>query len=128
MGLDTLRAKTTYVPKDVFITDGTLMDNLKIVNPLLTDEEVIRKCVNAGYDKFVQTLPGQYAFMLTQGGTQLSSGQKQKLETVRAFLADSEIVLLDEATSDLDGIAETEILTMIKRWQKHASSYWPAIK
>ncbi len=114
IGLESLRKKVMLISKDVFILSDTLLYNLKIANPLLTDNEIIDMCNEIGYSTFVETLPEQYETILSENGRDFSSGQKQKLNAVRAYISCADVILLDEVTSDLDGIAEMEIVNLIK--------------
>lgn len=103
-----------YISKDVFILNDTLLNNLKISNTKLTENDIIEACNTIGYNTFVDSLPERYGTVLSEGGRNLSSGQKQKLNVVRAYLSHADIILFDEVTSDLDGISEMEIVSLIK--------------
>lgn len=113
INLKSLRSKVSYISKDIFILNDTLINNLKIANSTLTEDEIIEICRRIGYDDFVNTLPDKYKTVLLENGSRFSSGQKQKLSAVRAYLSCSDLLLLDEITSDLDGIAESEIMTLV---------------
>lgn len=114
IGLESLRKKVMFISKEVFILSDTLLNNLKIANPSLTDNEIIDICNQIGYSTFVESLPEQYETILSENGRELSSGQKQRLNAVRAYISCADVILLDEVTSDLDGIAEMEIVNLIK--------------
>lgn len=118
IGLLSLRSKIIYISKDVFILNDTLLNNLSIANPELTENDIIEICNEIGFNAFVDSLPDRYETTLTENGSNFSSGQKQKLNAVRAYLSRSDIILLDEITSDLDGISEMEIISLIKDLSK----------
>ncbi|GAB4250821.1 MAG: ABC transporter ATP-binding protein [Vicingaceae bacterium] len=85
-----------------FIFKGTLRENLLIAKPNATDEEITEALKKANAYEFVTKLENQLNFILNENGDNLSSGQKQRIAIARVFLADPKILILDEATSNLD--------------------------
>ncbi|MDR1328622.1 MAG: ABC transporter ATP-binding protein/permease [Oscillospiraceae bacterium] len=103
-----LRREFGMVLQDTWLYNGTIMENIRYGRPDATDEEVIAAAKAAQVDHFVRTLPESYSMMLNEETTNISQGQKQLLTIARAILADSRILILDEATSSVD--TRTEIL------------------
>ena len=94
---------------------GTLYDNLKLGNDGCTDEEIQRVCTIIGISDMLDDFSGIRQFVIEEGGTNLSSGQRQRVAVARALLKRPSLIILDEATSNLDIKAEAEMLTAIKR-------------
>lgn len=96
-----------YVGQKPHLFAGTIRDNLRIVNPHATDEEIENACKMAQLHDTMLTLPDGYATMIEEAGTNLSGGQRQRLAIARAFLHPGEIVIMDEPTSSLDVFTES---------------------
>ena len=96
----------------------TIRENIKIVNPSITDEEMIEKCKLAELHDYIESLPDKYDTMLGENGIILSGGLKQRLAIARAIVKDSEIILLDEATSSLDNEIQEHVMSAIKNISK----------
>ena len=90
------------VDQDVFLFDDSVMDNVRYARPSASDEDVREACRLANADAFVQALPQGYDTRIGERGGKLSGGERQRLSIARAILRDAPIVLLDEATSNLD--------------------------
>lgn len=90
------------VDQDVFLFDDSVMDNVRYARPGASDEEVREACRLANADGFVSALPQGYDTRIGERGGRLSGGERQRLSIARAILKDASIVLLDEATSNLD--------------------------
>jgi ATP-binding cassette subfamily B protein len=103
-----LRREFGMVLQDTWLYNDTIMENIRYGKPDATDEEVIAAAKAAQVDHFVRTLPESYSMVLNEETTNISQGQKQLLTIARAILADSKILILDEATSSVD--TRTEIL------------------
>jgi len=103
-----LRKRIGIVLQDVFLFTGTIKDNIRLNNEDISDEEVIEvsKYVNA--DEFIKKLPKKYDEPVMERGSTLSAGQRQLLAFARALAFNPDILILDEATSNID--TETEIL------------------
>ncbi|MFO8068775.1 MAG: ABC transporter ATP-binding protein [Alkalibacterium sp.] len=105
-----LRSKFSMVLQDTWLFNGTIWENLKYgshdENP--SDETILEASIAAHVDEFVRRLPDGYDTILNEEGTNISQGQRQLITIARAFIADPEILILDEATSSVD--TRTEIL------------------
>ena len=96
------------VLQDTWLFAGTIRSNIAYGKPGATGEEIIVAAEAVYVDQFVRTLPNGYDTLLDEDASNLSSGQKQLLTIARAFLADPSILILDEATSNVD--TRTEVL------------------
>jgi ATP-binding cassette subfamily B protein len=105
---DGLRSRIGMVLQDTWLFGGTIRDNIAYGRPDATDEEILEAARAAHVDHFVRTLPGGYDTVLDDDATAVSAGEKQLLTIARAFLADPDILILDEATSSVD--TRTEVL------------------
>jgi ATP-binding cassette subfamily B protein len=103
-----LRRMLGMVLQDTWLFHGTLRDNIAYGREDASEEEIVRASKAAYADHFIRTLPEGYQMVLNEEATNISQGQKQLLTIARAFLADPEILILDEATSSVD--TRTELL------------------
>jgi len=97
-----LRRMFGMVLQNTWLFHGTIRDNIAYGHENATEEEIIRASDAAYADHFIRTLPGGYNMVLNEEATNISQGQKQLLTIARAFLANPEILILDEATSSVD--------------------------
>jgi ABC-type multidrug transport system fused ATPase/permease subunit len=100
-----------YVPQDSPVINGTIRENLALGYPAkeVLDEYCWESLKQAHLDDFVKSLPNQLDTYVGDRGTRLSGGQKQRLGIARALITNPKLLILDEATSSLDGITESEI-------------------
>lgn len=105
---DQLRKLFGIVLQDTWLFNGSIMENIRYGNLTATDEEVIEAAKDAQVDHFVRTLPDSYDMVINEETSNVSLGQKQLLTIARAILSDPKILILDEATSNVD--TRTEIL------------------
>ena len=115
---ETIRGNISVITQNPYIFNMTIRENIKIVNPNITDEEMIEKCKLAELHDYIESLPEKYDTMLGENGIILSGGLKQRLAIARAIVKDSEIILLDEATSSLDNEIQEHVMTAIKNISK----------
>lgn len=106
---ESLHHTVGMVLQDAWIFTGTIADNIGYGKPNATREEIEYVAKLAMADHFIRTLPNGYDTMLKQGGDDLSQGQRQLITIARAFLADPSILILDEATANVDTRTEVEV-------------------
>lgn len=115
--LESLRKQIAVVLQDVFLFSDTILNNITLSDPALTKEEVIEAAKKIGINSFIESLPNGYDYNVKERGIMLSSGQRQLIAFLRAYMSNPSILILDEATSSVDTYSEeliqqaTEILT-----------------
>lgn len=107
--MEDLRQAFGVVLQDTALFAESIRDNIRYGKPDADDTEVIRAAQTAGADAFIRRLPHGYDTVLTQGGLELSQGERQLLTIARAVLTDAAILILDEATSSVDTVTEQRI-------------------
>ena len=116
---ETLLSLYSIVFQDVILFNNTIMENIRLGKKGATDEEVLLAAKLANCDEFVSKLPDSYNTDIGENGCQLSGGERQRISIARAFLKDSPIILLDEATASLDVENETLIQTALSKLIKN---------
>ena len=96
----------------------TIYNNLRMGNRDISNEDIENICRQCCIDDFIRTMPMGYNTMLEENGNNLSGGQKQRLAIARALLRRPDVLIMDEATSNLDTITENSIKTMIDNFSK----------
>ncbi|MEX0996491.1 MAG: ABC transporter ATP-binding protein [Flavobacteriaceae bacterium] len=104
--ISNLRKSIGVVLQDVFLFADTIMKNITLNNPQVTEEEVIQAAKEIGVHSFIMTLPDGYHYNVKERGSMLSSGQRQLISFLRAYVSNPSILVLDEATSSVDSYAE----------------------
>lgn len=120
--IDDLRRNTAIVLQDTLLFQDTIRNNLKYANPASTDEEMIAAAKQCNCDLFIRQMKNGYDTMLSEGGSNLSQGQRQLLSIARAFLAQPKILILDEATSSVDTRTEKHIQDAMHQLMKNRTS------
>lgn len=116
--LDSLRERIAYIPQDTFFFSGTIRDNLCLGVEEGTDLELITEaCKTAQAHDFINQFPLRYNTMLEENATNISGGQKQRLAIARAILKKPDILIMDEATSNLDSTTEKAVSETINSFQ-----------
>lgn len=115
MGKSKLRKKIGMVLQDTWLFSGTIYDNIKYGNQKASYEEIMEAAGAAFVDDFVRTLPSGYDTVLNEDGGNLSQGQRQLITIARAFLANPDILILDEATSNVDSRTEMLIQSAVEK-------------
>ena len=111
---DSLLKNVTMVSQTTYLFEESIEDNLRIAKPDATQAEIEDACKKAAVHDFIMTLPDGYKTQVTVLGDNLSAGEKQRIGLARAFLRGSELILLDEPTSNVDSINEGIILKALK--------------
>lgn len=106
--LNSLRSRIAIVLQDVFLFEGTVLDNIRFRDNTISEEQVIASASTIGAHDFIMKLPGGYAYQISERGGNLSVGQRQLISFIRALVFDPDILVLDEATSSID--TETEAI------------------
>lgn len=104
--LRSLRKQIAVVLQDVFLFSDSILNNITLDNPNVSKEEVIRAAKKIGIHDFIQDLPGGYDYNVKERGVMLSSGQRQLISFLRAYVSNPSILILDEATSSIDSYSE----------------------
>lgn len=120
---DDLRRRLGLVLQDNFLFANTVMENIRYGRPDASDEEVVAAARLANADSFIRRLPQGYQTVLTERGSNLSQGQRQLLAIARAILADPDILILDEATSNVDTRTEKHLQEALRRLMKGRTSF-----
>ena len=118
-----LRQQMAFVLQDAFLFEGTVRDNIRYGKLDATEEEIIEAAKRANAHSFIERLPEGYDTKLDENGSMLSQGQKQLLTIARAMIAEPSILILDEATSNIDTITEIKIQEGLKRLMKNRTSF-----
>jgi ATP-binding cassette subfamily B protein len=120
---ESLRRQIGTVLQDNFLFADTVMENIRYGNLEATDDDCIAAAKLANADQFISRLPDGYKTMLTERGSNLSQGQRQLLAIARAVVADPKILILDEATSNVDTRTEIRIQEALLRLMEGRTSF-----
>ena len=104
--LKSLRSEIAVVLQNVFLFADTIMHNIKLDNPDITEDDVITAAKQIGIHDFISSLPNGYQYNVKERGVMLSSGQRQLISFLRAYVSNPSILVLDEATSSVDTYSE----------------------
>ncbi len=107
--LTSLRSQISIVDQNTTLFDDTVINNIKYARPEASNEDVYKAAEQSMCSEFINSLENGYETMIGENGVKLSGGEKQRLSIARAFLKQSKIILLDEATSSLDSKTEEKI-------------------
>lgn len=118
-----LRSQFGMVLQDAWLYSGSILENIRYGKLTATDKEVVQAAKTAQADHFIRTLPGGYQMELNEEASNVSQGQKQLLTIARAVLADSKVMILDEATSSVDTRTEVLIQKAMDNLMKGRTSF-----
>ena len=104
--LESLRSEIAVVLQNVFLFADTILANINLSNPDISEEDVINAAKQIGIHDFINTLPNAYHYNVKERGAMLSSGQRQLISFLRAYMSNPSILILDEATSSVDTYSE----------------------
>ncbi|KAH6692496.1 P-loop containing nucleoside triphosphate hydrolase protein [Plectosphaerella plurivora] len=113
--LSSLRRAIGVVPQHPFLFNTTILDNVRFANPTATEDDVRAACRSAAIDQRISTMRDGYNTLVGERGIKLSGGEAQRIALARAFLADPPVLVLDEATSAVDNVTESNIQEALDR-------------
>ncbi|MGA0942650.1 MAG: ABC transporter ATP-binding protein [Flavobacteriaceae bacterium] len=120
--LECLRRHIAVVLQDVFLFADTIANNISLGNSNVSRESIVQAAKDIGVHEFIEQLPGGYDFRVTERGSTMSSGQRQLIAFLRAYVSNPSILVLDEATSSVDTYAEQLIQRATERITKGRTS------
>ena len=120
--LQNLRNHVALVMQDVFLFADSIFNNITLFDDSITKAEVIAAAKEIGVHRFIESLPGGYDYNVQERGVMLSSGQRQLIAFLRAYIASPTILVLDEATSSIDSFSEELIQKATERITKDKTS------
>lgn len=120
--LNFLRKSIAVVLQDVFLFSDTVANNISLLDPEITKEQIMDAAISVGADPFIKRLPGAYDYEVQERGATLSSGQAQLISFIRALVHHPKILVLDEATSSVDTESEELIQTAIEKLMRGRTS------
>tara|TARA_Y100000590_G_scaffold90831_1_gene102476 strand:+ start:1301 stop:3046 length:1746 start_codon:yes stop_codon:yes gene_type:complete len=120
--LSSLRKSIALVSQDIILFDDTIRANIAYANLSASEEQIKKACDFAAASEFIKDLPKEYETLIGENGIRLSGGQKQRISIARAFLKNSPIILLDEATSSLDAESEEKVQNAVMNLTKNKTT------
>ena len=118
IGAEQVLQKISMVDQEVFLFDDTIRNNIRYARKNATDQEIEEACRQANCEEFILHMPNGYETMAGENGNQLSGGERQRISIARAILKDAPILLLDEATANLDVENELAVKEAIRNLLK----------
>lgn len=124
--IEKLREKIAYISQETFLLSGSILDNLSLGLDYETMDDVIEATKSAQAHDFINELPLRYETRLEENGANLSGGQRQRLSIARAMLKKPDILIMDEATSNLDAITEKQLDKTISEYSENMTTIFIA--
>lgn len=124
--IEKLRERIAYIPQETFLFSGTIYENLTLGLDEINMDDIIEASKKAQAHEFINELPLRYETLLEENGANLSGGQRQRLAITRAMLKKPDILILDEATSNLDAITERALDTTIGEFSQNMTTIFVA--
>ena len=116
---DDVRALIGVVPQQIYLFNGTLRDNLLVADGEVDDDRIARACDQAQLGEFLRSLPDGLDTFIGEDGLKLSGGERQRVAIARVFLKGAPILILDEATANLDAATEAEVLEKVREFARN---------
>jgi ATP-binding cassette subfamily C protein CydC len=116
---DDVRALIGVVPQQIYLFNGTLRDNLLVADGEADDDRIARACDQAQLGEFLRSLPDGLDTLVGEDGLKLSGGERQRVAIARVFLKGAPILILDEATANLDAATEAEVLEKVRDFARN---------
>jgi ATP-binding cassette subfamily B multidrug efflux pump len=117
--LDSLRSRISIVLQDSFLFSVSIRENIRFGRPEASDREVVEAAKSIGAHDFIMKLPNDYDYMIQEGSSNISIGQRQLISFARTLIANPEILVLDEATSSVDAYTELVIQKALKKLMRN---------
>lgn len=124
--IETLRERIAYIPQETFLFSGSIYENLTLGIDYPVMEEVVDAAKKAQAHGFINEMPLRYETRLEENGANLSGGQRQRLAIARAMLKKPDVLILDEATSNLDAVTERALDETIREFSKDMTTIFIA--
>ena len=112
--MDSLMKNFSFVFQNVYLFRDTIENNIKFGNPSATHEQVVEAAKKACCHDFIERLPDGYNTVIGEGGASLSGGERQRISIARAIMKDSPVIILDEATANVDPENERDLMLAIQ--------------
>ena len=113
--LDSLRRKIGQMPQDVFLFTGSIKSNIAFKDENITEEQIKQATEYVGVSSFIESLPNGYDYVVRERGNNFSTGQRQLLSFARALVYEPTVMILDEATANIDSESEQIIQTSLEK-------------
>lgn len=120
--LASIRGQIAVVLQDVFLFADSILNNISLKDPTITEAEIVAAAKEIGVHSFIESLPDGYHYNVKERGSMLSSGQRQLISFLRAYVSKPSILILDEATSSVDTYSEEMIQTATEKITRNRTS------
>ena len=120
---ESMRKQVSIVLQDTYLFSGTIIENIRLAKPDATDEEIKEAAKASDCDDFIMKLEDGYDTVLSENASELSSGQKQLIAIARAMISPSSILILDEATSNIDTRTEKVVQKAMFKLIKNKTAF-----